>query len=303
MLDEVTGGNVNVEALSVMVLYDEAREYEPIATTISMEPKEALIEVGDSLAINYVVRDQNGAAMANVNIDWMSSEESVARVTDGRITAIADGQATITATIGEVSESMVIRVETKVPETIEIIGSDYVYVGSSKQLQAKVLDQLGQDFTTIKVNWESSDTSVATVNSSGKIIGIKPGYVVITATAGNINTSLEIEVRESIDRYIEFKYIRKNNDYTDWSLWLWQSGKSDGDLVFDEVTDEYAIARFPISAESENVGFVLHKTINDDPWAEKDAWGADRFIKTDLTQSLTKVTVLEGIEKIAAASR
>ena len=38
---------------------------------------------------------------------------------------------------------------------------------------------------TSSVTWTSSNTAVATVNSSGKVTGVAPGETVITATSGD----------------------------------------------------------------------------------------------------------------------
>ena len=62
-----------------------------------------------------VVRDQNGQVMTGVPVTWASSDERTAQVdAEGRVTAVAGGSATITATAGEalgISEVIVIDME------------------------------------------------------------------------------------------------------------------------------------------------------------------------------------------------
>ena len=62
-----------------------------------------------------MVRDQNGRVMTRLPVAWESSDERTAKVdAKGRVTAVASGSATITATVGEASgtsEVMVIDME------------------------------------------------------------------------------------------------------------------------------------------------------------------------------------------------
>ena len=73
--------------------------------------------------------------------------------------------------------------------------------------------------------WTSSDETIARVDKSGKVRGIKEGSVVITARLGSISSSVDLVVRESSERFIELTYIRNNNDYDGWNLWIWNSAK------------------------------------------------------------------------------
>ena len=70
---------------------------------------------GDTAQLAVMVRDQNGRLMTRLPVAWESSDERTARVdAEGRVTAVAGGSATITATAGEASgtsEVMVIDME------------------------------------------------------------------------------------------------------------------------------------------------------------------------------------------------
>lgn len=60
-----------------------------------------------------------------------------------------------------------------------------VYEGNSFTLTAKITPSKSTDF----VRWESSDTSVASVNVSGKVTGVKQGTAVITAVTSSGKTA------------------------------------------------------------------------------------------------------------------
>ena len=70
---------------------------------------------GETAQLAVMVRDQNGRVMTRLPVAWESSDERTAKVdAQGRVTAVAGGSATITATVGEAlgtSEVMVIDME------------------------------------------------------------------------------------------------------------------------------------------------------------------------------------------------
>ena len=70
---------------------------------------------GETVQLAVMVRDQNGRVMTGLPVAWESSDERTAKVdAGGRVTAVAGGPATITATAGEASgtsEVMVIDME------------------------------------------------------------------------------------------------------------------------------------------------------------------------------------------------
>ena len=72
-------------------------------------------------------------------------------------------------------------------------GKLSVKKGASAQLTATVNPSNATDRT---VSWTSSDTSVATVDRTGKVTGVKAGKATITATAGGKSASVEVTVEE-----------------------------------------------------------------------------------------------------------
>lgn len=64
------------------------------------------------------------------------------------------------------------------------------------------MGQVSSDNVTNEVVWSSSNTSVATVNSAGKVTGISSGIVIITATYSN-NWTATHEIRVFASNYIE----------------------------------------------------------------------------------------------------
>lgn len=144
----------------------------PVAASTKKSHATTEIQVGESTKLR--------AYGYSWRTTWKSSDENIVTVkNDGTITGINPGEATVTAslrTFGSIftgrertEEFNIVVVENDTPEseTIE------VNVGETVSL-----DKPSNGRTT----WRSSDTSVATVSSSGTVTGISAGNVTITAT-------------------------------------------------------------------------------------------------------------------------
>ncbi|WP_427338399.1 type I pullulanase [Caloranaerobacter sp. DY30410] len=295
VIETIKGSTVTVEGLSMMVLYDEANDYIPVPTSIELDAKEIGLEVGDVRTVKAVVKDQNGNPMLYQQIEWLSSDESVAVVNNGRITAVKDGDAIITAKVGDIEETIIVHVGKLVPSEIIVTGENTVFATRKIQLTATVKDQYGQEMTNVSVQWTSSNTEIAVVDSNGEVTGISPGKVTIIIKAGDVTCEYEIEVKEYVKRYIRFKYIREDKDYTDWNLWVWFTGVKDGQIDFEKIEDGVAIANIEISPETKEVGFIVRKGTD---WSTaKQDIQEDRYIKVDPDQVITKVIVTSMVKE------
>ena len=81
------------------------------------------------------------------------------------------------------------------PESVSVSGETTVDEGKSITLSATVLPEDADDRT---VSWRSGNTSVATVDSTGKVTGVKAGTAIIFATANGdpaISGSATVTVR------------------------------------------------------------------------------------------------------------
>ncbi|MBQ6578185.1 MAG: Ig domain-containing protein, partial [Bacteroidales bacterium] len=150
---------------------------------------------GDSETLTATVNPDNAT---DKTVTWSSSKTSVATVDNGKITAIAEGTATITAKAGEKTATCTVTVKKKeIP--VSSISISYesltLEVGTQKMLTATVTP----DNATYKtVNWASSNTSVATVDANGKITAIKAGTTTITAKAGDKSASCIVTVTQPV---------------------------------------------------------------------------------------------------------
>ena len=169
------------------------------------------LKVGASAQLTATVKPDNAT---NKTVSWDSSDNSVAKVSDGKVTALKAGTATITATAGDISSSITVTVaNVPVPVSSVSVSGDGVRdgklslkAGASVQLTASVKPD---DATDRKVTWTSSDSSVANVMGTGVVTaGSKAGKATIKATAGGVSASVEVTV-EAQDPYAELDALAK----------------------------------------------------------------------------------------------
>lgn len=286
---------VKIAPLSTKVLYDESIEGETqTPTKIEITPSKLNLDLGKSSFIKALVKDQNGRIISNSDLKWSVSDNSVVKVdsSNGKVTALKEGKAVITLSIGNIKKEVQVEVTNLVPSKIELSGGNLVYTSKNISLTGVVKDQFGQVMTGEDITWSSSDENIAKVSSLGEVQGLKEGKVIITAKCGNAKAEKEIEVKKYTKKYIEFTYVRDDKDYKGWNIWTWQTGVKDGEQDFTEFKDGKAKAKFEIAPDTTKVGFVLRKGNN---WAEKDAYSSDRYINIDPSMNVTKVTVKSGV--------
>jgi len=66
--------------------------------------------LGEEVTLTATPRDQSGAALGGVNLVWTSSDPSVASVTGGVVTGVADGEVIITVSSGGVNAAVSVTV-------------------------------------------------------------------------------------------------------------------------------------------------------------------------------------------------
>lgn len=120
-------------------------------------------------------------AAEKLTIEWTSSDESVATVDEtGTVTAVAAGEADVTASVkdADIAASTHIKVvvtptDVVAPESIDLVTNGE----KTKNLDAKLIPA---DATDVKLAYESSDESIATVDETGKVTAVANGECTIT---------------------------------------------------------------------------------------------------------------------------
>ena len=165
-------------------------------------PESAMMEKGESITLPVVYGTDDAPAVTpetaatgesaetdekvakaaeKLTIEWTSSDESVATVDEtGTVTAVAAGEANVTASVkdADIAASTHIKVVVTptgvaAPESIDLVTNGE----NTKDLDAKLVPA---DATDVKLAYESSDESVATVDETGKVTAVANGECTIT---------------------------------------------------------------------------------------------------------------------------
>ena len=164
------------------------------ATGIALDKTTAELTEGETLTLTATVTPEDAT---DKTVAWTSSDETVATVKDGVVTALKAGKATITAKAGEMSATCDITVNAKViPATGIALDKTTAELteGETLTLTATVTPE---DATDKTVAWTSSDETIATV-ANGVVTALKAGKVTITAKSGEVSAACEVTVNAKV---------------------------------------------------------------------------------------------------------
>ena len=149
----------------------------------------------------------------NKAVTWSSSDTGVATVENGKVTAVAEGTATITAKAGDQTAECEVTVVAKGVTIVHVTSVTLnettlsLTVGGEETLMATVKPD---DATNKTVTWTSSNTGVTTVDSNGKVTAVAAGEATITAKAGNQTAKCEVTVTAAEEATVPVESITLN---------------------------------------------------------------------------------------------
>lgn len=196
--DETVSGSVQVEIRK------------PVANVV-LNAKEAKLLIGtaDELAkvdLNHEIVPEDAY---HRDVEWSSSNEKVATVDEnGVVTALSKGNATITAKSMDPSVVKKAVCQISVAQAVASITIDESKITgplpAPKTLQIKTTVEPA-DAGNKKLNWSSSDESIAKVNAGGVVQGVSEGTVTITAEAADgsgVKASCTIDIVLPVKRIV-----------------------------------------------------------------------------------------------------
>ena len=183
-------------------------------TEVQLDKTEIALKEGKTETLIATVLPENAT---NKNITWTSSNNDIAIVENGVITAIKEGNAIITVMTQDGSKTATCNVlvekkeqeDTKVSvETVELNKTNLtIKEGKTETLIATVLPE---NATNKNVAWTSSNNEIATVEN-GVITAIKEGNTVITVITqdGNKTATCNVNV-EKAEEIVRVEDIKLN---------------------------------------------------------------------------------------------
>lgn len=161
-------------------------------TGVTLNKTSTSITVGGTETLTATVAPSTAS---NKNVTWSSSDGSVATVSSsGKVTAVSVGTATITVKTvdGNKTATCAVTVTPKAVTSVTLNKTSLsLNKGSYETLTATVKPD---DATDKTVTWSSSNSSIASVDASGKVTGVAAGSATITAQAGTKTATCTVTV-------------------------------------------------------------------------------------------------------------
>ena len=172
-----------------------------LAESITLNVTEASLKVDETTTLTATVLPETAT---NKSVTWTSSNEAVATVdANGVVTAIALGEAVITATTVDGSDLSASCKVTVVPVLAMSIELDKTELDAMEMTEFQLTATVLPENTTNKgVVWSSSDNEIASVDETGLVKMLRVGSVVITATTvdgSDLSASCHITIVVGID--------------------------------------------------------------------------------------------------------
>ena len=193
---QITATSGNVSCTYVITTQPDSSM---VATEMDITLASNTIAVGDTTSLSLAVLPTSAANYIDVTLS--SSDPSVATVNNfGKVTGVAPGKATITATSGDVSCSATITVVAAASSTTGAtqsisLNTNYVVLkpGSSKTLTGTVSPSSSSQALT----FTSQDKSIATVSANGVITGVSTGATAVIVSNGTVSSSVTVIVNRT----------------------------------------------------------------------------------------------------------
>ncbi len=169
----------------------------PVLTTVTVTPLNPTMVASDTLQLAVSTKDQDGSAIAST-LSFSSSNTAVATVdSTGLVTSVSAGiaQITVTAVNGTttLTTNTVVTVTPMITPVLTTVtvspATSSIMVGGTQLLTVSTKDQNGNAIGATST-FSSSNTAVATVNSTGMVTGVGSGTTTITVTSMNGTTTV-----------------------------------------------------------------------------------------------------------------
>lgn len=197
----LTLGLVSVQAVDETIP-TQAPTQNAKVTTLTLKNTSAALYVKGTYKITANVKNGKGKTT------FKSSNKKVATVnSSGKIKAVKKGTAFIKITNNKITKSFKVKVNNPKLNA----KSKTLKVG--KTFKVKITGKIG------KAKFKSSNKSVATVNSSGKIKAVKKGKATITVTANGVKLKIKVKVNAKTSasskwKLVKYKVVVKRNAKT-----------------------------------------------------------------------------------------
>jgi uncharacterized protein YjdB len=169
----------------------------PVASvSVTVPPSLAAGQTARAIA---TLKDANGTVLTDRSVQWFTSSASIASVSDsGIVSGISVGDAVVSAVSEGVPGQATLAVVPPPPPSVATVSvavrPSAVVVGQTALATATLADSTGTPISGKTVTWESSDITVATVDTAGTVKATGTGNAKIKASSSGKSNSTVLSV-------------------------------------------------------------------------------------------------------------
>ncbi|HEX9895151.1 MAG TPA: Ig-like domain-containing protein, partial [Gemmatimonadales bacterium] len=154
-----------------------------VVAQIDIQPPGAGLVVGGTQQLTAIPKTNSGISVPGRQVTWYTSDERIATVSGtGLVTAVALGQANITARVDQITASVPVNVSPKPVATIELQPpTAELLVGHSVQLVVTMRGADGDVLTDRPATFLSDNPAIASVSTTGAVVAVAVGQTVVRA--------------------------------------------------------------------------------------------------------------------------
>ena len=195
--------------LSLVCLFVNCQPKTP--STLSLNKSGLQLEVGQREALEVTP--------ASDKVVWTSSDETVATVFYGIVTAVHSGIATITATVDNLSAECVVFVSGEAVKELTLLSDRNMEIelGDSAAIQAKTVP--GRI-----IQWSSGNEQVARVSDRGTVYALATGQTTVTAYDGHSQVRVQVVVPKHFGEYTLVWTEDFDGPQLDTDTWTYETG-------------------------------------------------------------------------------
>ena len=162
-----------------------------MATKISLSRETLEMEVSSEETLTVTFTPSN---TTDRTIEWSSSDPEIAKVENGKITALKEGEAVISArTVNGIEAKCKVKVVPIKATAISFMADTYILEKEETYIEDG-LYFTPEDTADKSVTWSSSDESVVSINEDGTFTCHKIGTATITARHGELEATCTFEI-------------------------------------------------------------------------------------------------------------
>ncbi len=171
---------------------------------VQVTPETMTLAVNQRQALFAAAYDRQGNLIASAKFTFWSSDTLIVRVMrDGTVVGVGPGLAKVEARVQRRRASMAVLVTGGRTDSVAVPAGSVLTLdpsaaallpGESVQLRAEAIVQDGSPVAPGRVSWKTLAAGVATVDSTGVVVGVGPGRTIIQAAASGLMATAPVTV-------------------------------------------------------------------------------------------------------------